>query len=122
MHEKPRDPCDEAAELQAAQVRHGPCPPDRGQVALVAVTERRRRPPGEPVADEAPGVAPFLHGHGREPGERVDVAGACVADRHHVADGQHGGMPGQREIRLHRHAPSAVELSPGRACEDAGER
>src|SRR5437660_1050707 len=42
VDEEPGDPGDEAAQLQALDIRDGGGATDRRQIALVAVTERRR--------------------------------------------------------------------------------
>ena len=89
--------------------------PDRREVALVAVAERRARAAAQPGAHDAGGVAALLHRHRRErPGARSPPVG--VADRDHVADREHLGMTGQREVRVdRRRGPARSTSAPARA-------
>src|SRR4051794_24990484 len=70
VHEQPGQPGEEAADLYALDVRDGGGAADGGQVALVAVPERRRDAALHPGPDRLGRVAPLLHGDRREAGER----------------------------------------------------
>ena len=105
MDHQPGHPGEEAADLHALDVRDGGGPADGGQVALVAVAERRRRAALQPGADGLRRVATLLHGDRRHPGEDV-----TAADADHVTERQDLGVPGQAEVRLDRDAAGAVLL------------
>ena len=68
MDEEPGDPRNEAAELEALDVRNRLGPSDRREVAFVAVAKRWRRAPLQARTDRARGVAALLHRDRREAG------------------------------------------------------
>ena len=109
VHDQPGDPGEQAAELEALEVGDGLAAADRGEVALVAVVERRRLLPGEAVADGAAGVAALLHRDRRDARQRHDGS-VGVAHLDHVADRDHLGMARQRQVGLDRDAAGAVDL------------
>ena len=67
------------------------------------------RPSAQAGAHELGGVAALLHGHGSHAGEDHGLA-VLAAHPHHVAEREHLGMAGQREVGLDRHPAGAVEL------------
>ena len=75
---------------------------------------------GEAGADDARGVAPLLHRDRRDSGQQLRLA-VRVTDADHVAEREHLGVPGQREVGLDRHPARAVELRAGELAEPAGE-
>ena len=103
--------------LQALDVGDRGGAADRGEVALVAVAERRRllrRAAGR--ATTLRRVAALLHRDRRDARERDDAVGAAHA--HHVAEREHLRVPGKREVRLDGDAARAVALRAG----ELGER
>src|SRR5215831_17223045 len=79
----PEQPAEEAGQLDAAELHHGGVAADGGEVALVAVAERRRLiGPGEPRRDQAADITTHLlrgrrnagHGAAVRPGRRRGVA------------------------------------------------
>src|SRR4051812_39754155 len=69
VDEQPRQPGEEAAELHALDVGDRRGPADGGEIAFVAVAERRRGAALQAGADGTRRVAPLLHGDRREAGE-----------------------------------------------------
>ena len=106
MHSQPHHPAGEAAEADALELDHGAEPPDRRHAAEVDVLERHRLVTAalQPAPDRAPGEETLLHRDLGDAGE--------VIEAHHVADGEHLGVPGQRAVGEHRHATGAVDLRP----------
>ena len=99
--------------VKALDVGHRARAPDRGEVALVAIVERPRSAPREAVArPRLRRVAPLLHRHRRHARQRR-APSVGLAHRDHVAEREHLGMPGQREVRLDGHASGAIELGAG---------
>ena len=122
VHDEPRQPGDEAAQLEPFDVRHGRRAPDRREVALVAIAEwRRRGPPAQPGAHHPRRVAPLLHRDGGHAGKDCDRA-IRVAHADHVAERQHLGVAGDREVGLNGHAPGAVELRSALRSQLGGHR
>ena len=99
VDDQPGHPGEEAAELDALDVRDGRGAADGGQVALVAVPERRRGAALQAGADGLRRVAPLLHGDRRDAGEG-DRRAVAAADADHVAEREDLGMAGQGEVRL----------------------
>ena len=63
---EPGDPGGKPAQANGVEVRDGPCPADRREVALVAVVERLVVPAPQTGLDELGGVAALLHGDRRD--------------------------------------------------------
>jgi hypothetical protein len=122
VHEQPRQPGDEAAEVQALDVGDGPGAPDRRERSLVAVAKRRRITAGDASADHATRMAALLHRNRSEPGIDADLVRFGVADADHVAECEHLGVAGQAQIRLDGDAPGAIDLRAGGLTERAGKR
>src|ERR1035438_6449106 len=96
MYEDPGEPGGESGDVQLAEFGHGLVAANRGQIALIEVTERRGRCAGRCAAGHAaanqPGdLAALLHGHRRHPGQRL---AALVGEAGEVADDEDLGVPG----------------------------
>src|SRR3954468_8016961 len=61
VHHEPGDPCRESAQPRNVDVRHGPRPADRREVALIAIAERLGILTAQTGLDELGGVAALLH-------------------------------------------------------------
>ena len=86
---------------------------DRGEVALVAVVERRRsRRPRSRARIGAGGVAALLHRDRCHAGERHDRP-VAVAHRDHVAEREHLGVARQRQVGPDGDPPGPVDLRSG---------
>src|SRR5918992_1936151 len=107
MDDQPGDPGDEAAELDALDVGDGGGAADGGEVAFVAVAERRRSAALQAGADGLRGVASLLHGDGRDAGES-DGRAVAAAGADHVAEREDLGMAGESEVRFDGDATGAV--------------
>ena len=57
-------------QMPAAQIRQPRMAPDDGQVALIAIVERPRGFPLEPLPDGLPDIAPLLDGDRGQAGQR----------------------------------------------------
>src|SRR5512132_1348116 len=118
VHEEPRHPGNEAAQLQSLDVRDGGCAANRREVAFVVIPEPRSGAGAQASANRFRRVAALLHGDRRDAGEHDRLAArAAYAD--HVTEGEDLRMPGKRQIRLDRHASGAVCLGPGELGEPA---
>src|SRR5205814_7284787 len=69
VDDEPRDPGEEAAELEPLDLGDGCRAPDRREVALVAVVERRRLPRAQAVAHDRGRVPALLHRDRRNAGK-----------------------------------------------------
>ncbi len=120
VDDQPRRPGEKSAEPDAFDVGDSGGSADGRQVSLVAVVEGAVPAPLQPRPDDAGGVAPLLHGDGRDTLQGDRRAGS-VTDAHHVPDGEHFGVPGKRQIALDGDAAVAVALGSGQLCQPAGE-
>ncbi len=106
VDDAPEQPAEEAAQLQAAELHHRGAPSDGGEIALVAIAERRRRRrAGDACRDQPSHIAAHLLGGGRD---ARNAAARRIGHGGGVADREHLGEAAHREIRLDLHAPGAV--------------
>ena len=101
--------------MQALDVGYRTSPPDRREVALVAVPERRGGASSQPRAHGLRRIAPLLHRHRGDARESHDVA-LLIAHANHVTEREHLRVAGERQVGLDGHAAGAVQLG---ACQRA---
>ena len=114
MHEHPHDPRGKAAQPDPVPAEDGAEAPDGGDAAEVAVAERLGLlVAAQAAADRVRGVQAALHRDLGDTGQVVEAG--------HVADREHLGMAGQREVGQHLDPPGTVDLGPARLREHARE-
>jgi hypothetical protein len=101
--------------VEPLHVGHRLRPPDGRQVPLVDVAERLAASATQAVANEPGGVAALLHRDRREAGQRRAAVGR--GNVHHVAERQHLGVAGQREVGLDGQTAGAIHLGAGQLAE-----
>src|SRR3954451_13730349 len=99
VHAQPEEPRQRTIHPDEVEIRHRAGAADRGQVALVAVMERRGLAAAHPVRNQAPGVAALLDRRGRHAGQLLRLT-VPAAHAHHVSERDYLGMSGQRQVAL----------------------
>ena len=104
MGHQPEPPGQQARQLQPAVVHHRRHAADGGQVAVVAVAERLVRLAAQPRAQ----YLRHVHAHLLGCGGHARHGLAVLLHAGQVADHEHLGMPGQRQVGRHRHAARPI--------------
>src|SRR5262249_29917650 len=105
VDESPRKPGRESAHLDDAGIHNGKAPSYHRHVAFVEITERRRRrTSSHSIADHFTDKATLLHGHLRNPRQRL----AVLIERGGVADDEDLGMARHAAIPLDPHTSGPV--------------
>ncbi len=106
MRQRPEQPGGEPGQAQGAHGDHGGLAPDGGEGAGVLVAERRRiRATGDPGGDDLGHVGAFLLGGGRDARNQRAVG---VLQTGGVADDEHLGQAGQRQVGLNQRPSGPV--------------
>ena len=114
MRHAPEQPGDQAGQVHVAELQHGRAAPDRGDVALVAVLEgRRRHRPAGARRDHVRHIGPHLLRGGRDARHRAAV---LALDRRGVADDEHLRAAGHAEVLVDDHPARVVALRPDPAA------
>ena len=115
MDEHPDDPTREATQAQLPDAADRAETPDGRDAAEIAVLERQRILLTLQATQDGVGrVQTALH---RDFGDAREVI-----ERHHVANREHFGMPGKREVGKRRDATGPVHFRAGLLGEHRGER
>src|SRR5215469_16958174 len=100
VDESPCKPGQESAYLDDGGIHNGKASSYHRHVAFVEITERwRRRTSSHSIPDHFADIATLLHGHLRNPGQRL----AVLIERGGVADDEDLRMAGQAAIPLDPH-------------------
>src|SRR5262249_31300824 len=112
VDKSPRQPRREPAQLDKAGIQNGAAAPDHGHVAFVKIAERWwHGTPGLAMRDHFAHETSLLHGHLRDPGQRL----AILIERGRVADDEDLWIARHTAIWLHAYASGPVgrRLQPG---------